>query len=651
MGLAHTCRHHHIQVRRFATKYTARVTSATSNGRALAVEVRPYFLPTDAKGYPLPRHDLICKIAQILKPPSSAGDPFTDLSHYLETLTLHPLTPSEASLVLKSLTTNPRLSLQFFRFCSSRIPNFQHDSFTYNRLLLILSKAASAGSSEWVQQMLAVVDEMEKAGVRGSISSVNILVGALGGCEVERCMKLVHKWGLKLNAYTFKCILQSHLRSYESDKAYGVYLEMRRKGYKLDIFSYNMLLDALAKDDKVDQAYKVYEDMKRKHCEPDEFTYTIMIRMTGKINKADESLIFFQEMLNKGLTPNLMTYNTMLQSLSRARMVKKALLLFSKMVENNCRPNEFSYSIILNVLAAEGLLTKLDKVVESSKKYITKSIYAYLVRTLSKLGHANEAHCLFCNMWAFHDKGDRDAFMSMLESLCSAGKTAEAIDLLDKIHEKGVSINTMMYNTVLSALGRLKRVPPLHDLYERMKKDGPTPDIFSYNILISSLGRAGEVEAAVKVFEEMEESDVMPDTVSYNSLINCLGKNGDVDEAHIRFKEMQEKGLSPDVITYSTLIECFGKTDRVEMAYSLFDEMVKQGCSPNIVTYNILLDCLERTGRTGDAVDLYVKLKQQGLTPDRITYAVLERLQSGSHNVGRIRKQNPITGWIVSPLR
>lgn len=99
--------------------------------------------------------------------------------------------------------------------------------------------------------MLAVVDEMEKAGVRGSISTVNILVGALGAGGVERCLALVQKWGLKLNAYTFKCILQSHLRSYESDKAYGVYLDMRRKGYKLDIFAYNMLLDALAKDDKL----------------------------------------------------------------------------------------------------------------------------------------------------------------------------------------------------------------------------------------------------------------------------------------------------------------------------------------------------------------------------------------------------------------
>lgn len=327
-------------------------------------------------------------------------------------------------------------------------------------------------------------------------------------------------------------------------------------------------------------------------------------------------------------------------------MVDKVILLFSKMVERDCRPNEFTYSVILNVLAAEGQLGKLDEIMELSKKYMNKSIYAYLVRTLSKLGHTSEAHRLFCNMWSFHERGDRDACMSMLETLCSKGKTAEAMDLLDKIHEKGIDPNTVMYNTVFSALGKLKQISHLHDLYQKMKQDGPSPDVFTYNILIASFGRAGKVNEAIKVFEELENSNCKPDIISYNSLINCLGKNGNLDEAHMRFKEMQEKGFSPDVVTYSTLIECFGKTDKVEMACRLFDKMLAEGCSPNIVTYNILLDCLERSGRTAEAVDLYAKLKQQGLTPDSITYAVLERLQSGSHRKVRTRRQNPITGWV-----
>ncbi|KAF9614713.1 hypothetical protein IFM89_020124 [Coptis chinensis] len=751
-----------ISKRNFATKYSGKVITKSENEKIFSVQVETPDIPRDIKGYTVPRKHLICKITQILDSTASSLDPYLDLTDYLESLTI-TLTPSEVSEILKSLHT-PYKALEFFKFCYT-IPNFRHDCFTYNRILSILSKC------EGLEIVRKVLDEMEKNGVRGSISTVNILIGIFGcgGKEgvvgLEKCLGLVKKWDLKFNCYTYKCVLQAYLRLNESGKAFEVYREMRRKGYVLDIFAFNMLLDALAKDEKVrflnyhfsyfiafdpsfsaggqngdrtpsaagrrmenfllrsipagpgvmnrdlppavffsyhfireirslrtspgqakgkegvggpetggeewdvelvwwkvetkrwweeglvEQAYKVFADMKRKHCEPDEYTYTIMIRMIGKTGKADECLALFQEMLTKGCAPNQIAYNTMIQALAKNRMVDKVIFLFSKMIENGCQPNEFTYSVILNVLVVEGQLGKLDEVIDVSKKYINKSIYAYLVKTLSKLGHANEAHRLFCNMWSFHDKGDRDAYMSMLESLCEAGRTAEALDLLSKIHEKGISTNTVMYNMVFSALGKQKAVSHLHDLYEKMKCNGPLPDIFTYNILISSYGRAGNVVEAVKLFEEMENSNCKPDIISYNSLINCLGKNGDLDEAHMRFKEMQEVGLNPDVITYSTLIECFGKTSRVEMACTLFDEMLAEGCFPNIVTYNILLDCLERCGKSTEALELYAKLKQQGLTPDKITYTVLERLQSGSQRKVRIRRQNPITGWVVSPLR
>ncbi|KAG5005843.1 hypothetical protein JHK85_024385 [Glycine max] len=150
--------------------------------------------------------------------------------------------------------------------------------------------------------------------------------------------------------------------------------------------------------------------------------------------------------------------------------------------------------------------------------------------------------------------------------------------------------------STVNILVGLKQISHIHDLYEKMKQDGPQPDIFTYNILISSFGRAGRVDIAVKNSEELENSDF-------------------------------------------------------EMACRLFDEMLAEECTPNLITYNILLDCLEKSGRTAEAVDLYAKLEQQGLTPDSITYAVLERLQSGGHRKLRFRQQNPITGWVVSPLR
>lgn len=242
--------------RHYATKYTAKVTSTSPTGRSLSAEVTPLPspYPTDIRGYALPRRHVICKATQILllqsRPSTSHNpgrNPFLDLSNYLHSLPL-PLTPSEASEILKSLN-DPSLALRFFQLCPSISPNFQHDSFTYTRLLLILSKSSSPDRFDLVR---AVLSQMDLSNTRGTISTVNILIGFFGNSEdLDLCTSLIKKWNLTMNAYTYKCLLQAYLRSLDSDKAFDVYNDMRRRGYKLDIFAYNMLLDALAKDEKV----------------------------------------------------------------------------------------------------------------------------------------------------------------------------------------------------------------------------------------------------------------------------------------------------------------------------------------------------------------------------------------------------------------
>ncbi|KAF8025653.1 hypothetical protein BT93_F2480 [Corymbia citriodora subsp. variegata] len=358
--------------RRYATKYTARVTSISPSGRSLSAEVPPPPpLPTDVRGYPIPRRDLVCAATNILLqsrrlrnspalPPDGDDDAFSRLSSFFHSLS-PSLTPSEASEILKSINC-PRLALKFFRSCPSLSPNFQHNAFTYNRILLILSKSTDP---ERFDQVRSIVEEMEKSHLRGTISTVNLLIGIFGGNteDLDKCVGLARKWELKLNCYTHKCLVQAHLRSRNSKNAFDVYWEMRRRGYKLDIFAYNMLLDALAKDEKVDEASKVFDDMKKKWCEPDEFSYTILIRLNGKIGKPDEAMVLFQEMMEKGLSFNIISYNTIIEALARGRMVDKVIFIFSKMVKNECRPNEFTYSVILNLLVMEGQLGRLDEVI------------------------------------------------------------------------------------------------------------------------------------------------------------------------------------------------------------------------------------------------------------------------------------------------
>lgn len=245
--------------RHYATKYTARIVSGAPSGRSVSAEVNPPLpLPTDIRGYPLPRRDLISNATNIILRAQSRSssytvdiDSFSQLASFLRSLSVS-ITTSEASEIMKSLNC-PSLSLKFFQSCPSISPNFRHDALTYNRILLILSKSVSPHRFD---QVRSIVEDMERTGTRGNISTVNILIWIFGDTEdLEKCKGLIRKWELKMNSYTYKSLLQAYLRSYDADRAFDVYMEMRWKGYKLDIFAYNMLLDALAKDEKVPTSF------------------------------------------------------------------------------------------------------------------------------------------------------------------------------------------------------------------------------------------------------------------------------------------------------------------------------------------------------------------------------------------------------------
>ncbi|GJM90651.1 hypothetical protein PR202_ga06952 [Eleusine coracana subsp. coracana] len=209
--------------RRLTTTYSGRIAAATPSpsGPSLTVTVNPAQSPTpvDPRGYPLPRRHLVCAAVRILRSPASPS-PLLDLADYLSSHRL-TLTADEASEVVKGAIPRPRPRAR----------------------LLPLRWRLPPGADP--SEAMRLIAEMERDGVAGNISTVNLLIGM--GVEVDQCLDRARKWGLRLNGYTYKCIVQAHLRSREVWKGFDVYEEMRRKGYRLDIFAYNMLLDALAK--------------------------------------------------------------------------------------------------------------------------------------------------------------------------------------------------------------------------------------------------------------------------------------------------------------------------------------------------------------------------------------------------------------------
>lgn len=236
--------------RYFATKYTGRVVHEADSGRVLsiAVDTPAAAVPRDPRGYAYPRKDLVCRLAHLLRRrTSSSSDSLPpDILDYLRSLAVTP-SPLEVSEVLRAACPDPATALAFFRLAAS-LSGFRHDVSSYNRMISILGRSGDAAG------VARLVDEMEREGVCGTASTINMLIGNFGASppvELDRCLRLAARWGLVLNCYSYKCLVQACLRSGDAERAYSVYQKMKRRGFKLDVVGYNMLLNALAKHDQV----------------------------------------------------------------------------------------------------------------------------------------------------------------------------------------------------------------------------------------------------------------------------------------------------------------------------------------------------------------------------------------------------------------
>lgn len=118
-------------------------------------------------------------------------------------------------------------------------------------------------------------------------------------------------------------------------EAYGVLLEMKKKGLGPDVSTYNSLIQACCREDLLRPAKRLWDEMFANGCRGNLNTYTILIRKFSKVGQVDEALRLFYHMLGREVTPDVMTYTYLLEGLCQETKLQPALEVFDKCVEQD----------------------------------------------------------------------------------------------------------------------------------------------------------------------------------------------------------------------------------------------------------------------------------------------------------------------------
>ncbi|KAL0400613.1 UNVERIFIED_CONTAM: hypothetical protein Slati_4091200 [Sesamum latifolium] len=224
-------------------------------------------------------------------------------------------------------------------------------------------------------------------------------------------------------------------------------------------------------------------------------------------------------------------------------------------------------------------------------------------------------------------KPDIRAYSAVIDGLCKDKMVDDALRLLSRMIDKGISPNVVTCNSIIKGLCVVGRWKDVKDLLNEMLDNKISPNVWTCNILVDAFCKEGMVEEAENVLDITMQRSICPDIVTYNALMDgyCLrGQMGYLVGGLVQyatdcssiflsthderqrdlFNQLPCKGLQPNVHIYSIIIgslcqEGLGLLERNELynAMPLMEEMYKKGFLADSSTTSMLLDQLQRKGK------------------------------------------------------
>lgn len=151
---------------------------------------------------------------------------------------------------------------------------------------------------------------------------------------------------------------------------------------------------------------------------------------------------------------------------------------------------------------------------------------------------------------------------------------AQAVRLVPEMLDRGVPVNSLVYNMLLKGLCALGMPAEAEQVLEAMRQQGVGPTAATYNTLISWHARGGEAEAAWHWFSRMREEGLAVSREAYTTVMGLLAAQGDVARALDVFCLMRDTdGVGADAVAWSAMAAAFARAGQSEQAWQLYREM------------------------------------------------------------------------------
>ncbi|CAN0896996.1 Pentatricopeptide repeat-containing protein At1g09900 [Linum grandiflorum] len=211
---------------------------------------------------------------------------------------------------------------------------------------------------------------------------------------------------------------------------------------------------------------------------------------------------------------------------------------------------------------------------------------------------------------------DLAACRTLIEALCSTGRTRKAARVLDLLERSETIDTTRIHSKFMEALCK---AGDLDNAFKLLHRRNCKPDVYMYNTLINALFRKGRFEQGMKLLDEMRSQGCKGDAFTCSTVVNAMCRRWRLDEA---FKLVTSRsspyGWTPCIESYNTVLNSMCYTGRFSDAAKLLAGMVD---SPSAVTFSILIRTFCNKGLMYRAIVLLESMMPQyGCAPNQYHY-------------------------------
>ena len=228
------------------------------------------------------------------------------------------------------------------------------------------------------------------------------------------------------------------------------------------------------------------------------------------------------------------------------------------------------------------------------------------------------------------------AYSSVMYAYAKTGMVAEAMALIDRMHEYAQQKpNTIFLNTLLHVFAKAGKVDAAEALLGSMRSSDMA-DKITYTAVIDAHASQGNVTRALQLLDELEdlytttqEEKYLPTFFTFASTMNAMAKSKDnsihplstVDNLLRRMDRLYQvtgqSELLPNAVLYSQIFSVLSKShdpNAATRATEYLEQMKQQGLRPDTATYAHLIISLSKS-RIHDAADLatqYLQMVEEG---------------------------------------